>query len=108
MVLKEIKNKRKCKVCRDCGGLGYAYKMGWEDNGGKINWHPPKYLNQCKDCRKKMYERIEKNKKENRDSIPSKLQIFEPNKKNQFLRLRSSSATLLSFKHKLKESSYKV
>lgn len=62
MPTKEVKSEKKCK---DCGSMAYSYQVGWTDSEGETHWHPIKNYNQCKDCRKKLYKRIERKKRKN-------------------------------------------
>ena len=56
------------KICKDCGKPSYSFRIGWIDNEGIKHWHSPKTYNQCKECRKEMYKKIEEKKKEARHS----------------------------------------
>lgn len=65
MVIRNIKSDKKCK---DCGDMAYSYQIGWKDESEKIHWHKPKNCNQCENCRKIMYKKIEETKKANREA----------------------------------------
>ena len=57
------------KDCKDCGNRAYSYQIGWEDEEKIIHWHKPKHLNQCEECRKETYRKIEEKKKANKDAL---------------------------------------
>ncbi len=66
MPTREVKSD---KNCRDCGKMAYSYQVGWVDDNGETIWHRQKNCNQCKECRNKMYKRIEITKKKNRSQF---------------------------------------